>query len=475
MRNGRGRTAIRAVDKVLLGDDDSLEDVYRLRLKSIWRRLKDEPLHFWLFCGYLFFEYFRPQGIFPIIDFLPWARMLVIGALLAVLIDRRESKSMSGPLTPPFLAYFSVLLLSIVFAYDPAYSMRSALTAMINWLIVYLLFLWIVNTKFRFLIAFGILFLASLKLAQHGFRVSASRGFGYGFGVKGPQGYFENAADLGVQMAIYTPWAVAVYFGLRKYWPNRYLRWLFIFAPVAGVVTALATGQRNTLVAFAAMGIAVVLFSRHRVRSLLIMSVVAVAVYALASDGLKARFETAGTDETSDYRLMYWERGIDFYAANPVLGVGFDNWIPYYMLHYPGDTLRGRYEVAHSVPITVAVETGTLGLVTYYFFVLCIFLANARSARLFASTDPPFWRYFALSLNVGLVGFLTAGIFLSIAYYPFLYFQAGLTAALYRLASREREKARVGNQARGRLAAGSEGGRRPVVPAVRRGVPPSIR
>jgi putative inorganic carbon (hco3(-)) transporter len=474
MRNGRGRTALRGADKTSLGDDDALEDVYRLRLKSIWRRLKDEPLHFWLFCAYLFFEYFRPQGIFPIIDFLPWARMLILGALLAVLVDRRESKSVSGPLTPPFLAYFSVLLLSIFFAYDAAYSMRE-LTPMVNWLLVYLLFLWVVNTKFRLLIAFGILFLASLKLAQHGFRVSASRGFGFGFGVKGPAGYFQNSADLGVQMAIYTPWAVAVYFGLRKYWPNRYLRWFFIFAAVAGVVTALATGQRNTLVAFAAMGLAVVFFSRHRIRSLLIMSVVAVAVYALMPDGLKARFETAGTDETSDYRLMYWERGIDFYAANPVLGVGFNNWIPYYMRHYPGDTIRGRYEVAHSVPVTVAVETGTLGLLTYYFLVLCIFIANARSARLFASTDPPFWRYFALSLNVGLVGFLAAGIFLSIAYYPFLYFQAGLTAALYRLASRERGKAIVVNQARGRLPAGRENGRRPVVPAARGGVPRSTR
>jgi putative inorganic carbon (hco3(-)) transporter len=474
MGKGRGLVPPRAVEQALPANDESLEDVYRLRLKSIWRRLKDEPLHFWLFCGYLFFEYFRPQGIFPIIDFLPWARMLILGALLAVLVDRQDSKSVAGPLTPAFFAYYAVLLLSIFFAYDPAYSVRG-LTAMINWLLVYLLFLWIVNTKFRLLIAFGILFIASLKLAQHGFRLSASRGFGYGFGVRGPAGYFQNSADLGVQMAIYTPWAVAVYFGLRKYWPNRYLRWLFIFAPVAGVITAMATGQRNTAVAFVAMGLAVVMFSRRRVRNFVIIGVCAVAAFMMMPDRYKARFETAGTDQTSDYRLMYWERGMDFYAENPVLGAGFNNWIPYYMWNYPGDTLRGRYEVAHSVPVTVAVETGTLGLVTYYFLVLCIFIANARSARLFASTDPPFWRYFAISLNVGLVGFLAAGIFLSIAYYPFLYFQAGLTAALYKLASRERGKLRMSDQATGRIQAPRASGRRHVVPAVRRSVPRSTR
>ena len=417
--------------------DDSFEDVYRLRPGAIWRRLKAEPLYFWLFCGYLFFEYFRPQVIYPVIDFFPWARTFILGAFLFALFSARQSKSLSGPLTLPFFAFMGVVFASIPFAFDPAWSMREVNT-MINWILVYLLFLWLVDTKFRFYIVLGILFLASLKLAQHGFRVSLARDFGYAsWGIKGPLGWFSNAADLGVQMAIFTAWAVAIYLGLRTYWEYRVIRWLFAFAPIAGVVTAIGIGQRNTAVAFVAMGLAVLLVTRNRIRNLLIVALAGAALFMLMPDEYKARFDTAGTDHTSESRLTYWEHGKRIYADHPVIGVGFNNWAPYTVSNYPEMFVLGRFEVAHSVPITVAVETGTLGLITYYWLVLAIVLTNLRSARLLRSVEPPFWRYMAIALNVGLAGFLGAGMFLSIMIYPFLWFQAGLTAALYKIAARE--------------------------------------
>jgi putative inorganic carbon (hco3(-)) transporter len=430
----------RAVAPGAEGSAASLDGVYSLKPGAIWGRMKQEPLHFWLFCGYLFFEYFRPQGIFPAIDIIPWSRLLILGALFAVLMSNQEKKDLSGPLTVPILGFFVIVLASCVFAFSTALSLEK-LPVMINWVLVYLLFLWSVNTKFRLFIAFCILLAASLKLAQHGFRLGLSRGFGYvHWGVQGPDGYFANAADLGVQMAIYTPWAIAFYFGLRKYWHHRVLRWLFIFAPIAGVVTALSTGQRNTTIAFAAMALVVVVFSKNRIRNLALVGAVGIILYSLASDEFKQRFETAGTDETSQSRLVYWERGIDFYKQHPVIGIGYENWTAYYAARHPGQALGFgglRYEVAHSVPITVAGETGTVGLIAYYLIILTALVTNLRSARMFRNTEPPFWRYLALSLNYGLVGFLAAGIFLSIAYYPFLWFQAGLTASLYGIARTE--------------------------------------
>ena len=443
MTSGLTRSRRRFPPTKRLDTAGSLEGVYRFRLREIWQRLRAEPFHFWLFCGYLFFEYFRPQGIIPVIDFFPWARTLILAAFLFALAANRDSKSLVSPLSVPFFAYFTVVFISVPFAFDVEYSMREVPT-MINWVIVYLLFLWVVNTKFRFFIALAILFLASAKLAQHGFRVSLSRGFGFAsWGIRGPAGWFQNAADLGVQVAIFTPWAVAAYFGLRRYWDSRLLRWAFAFFPVAGVITGMAIGQRNTAVAFVAMGLAFLLLSRNRARNLFAVGIAAAALFVLMPDEYKARFDTAGTDGTSESRLTYWEYGGRIYADNPVIGVGFNNWAPYTMSRYPEMFILGRYEVAHSVPVTVAVETGTLGLVTYSWLVLMLFLTNLKSARLFSATDPPFWKYFAVSLNVGLAGFLGAGLFLSIVIYPYLWFQAGLTAALYRLALQEQKGSRL--------------------------------
>lgn len=439
MRSPQAAALRRGTVAVPATSDGSLEDVYRLRFRAVWQRLRQEPLHFWLFCGYVFFEYVRPQVIYPVINILPWGRVLILGSLVAVMFDSKASKSLAGPLTFPVLGCFAVVFLSFVFALNPARSM-SQFDVLVNWILVYLLFLWIVNTRFRLFIVFFLLLLASFKMAQHGFRVSAARGFAFQrWGVGGASGWFQNAADMGVQMTIYVAWSVAFYYGLRDYWNSRLVRWLFLFFPVAGLVAAIATGQRNTTLGFAAMAIAVLLFSRDRARNLVLVAMVGLAAFALASDEFKGRFVNAQDSGTAQARLHYWKMGLTFYRENPVIGVGYGNYPVYFATYYPEQILdiRDGIQVAHSVPVTVAAETGTLGLFFYYLVVVVIFLTNVRSARIFRGKDPPFWRYLALSLNFGLLGFLVTGIFLSIAFYPFLWFQAGLTASLYGIAQRE--------------------------------------
>ena len=145
--------------------------------------------------------------------------------------------------------------------------------------------------------------------------------------------------------------------------------------------------------------------------------------------------------------MDFWERGFGFYKEHPLIGVGYNNYQLYYAMRYPEDTnYTGLVMVAHSVPVTIAAETGSLGIIFFSLVVIAVFVTNGHSAKIFRGTDPPFWRYFALSLNYGLIGFLVTGIFVSTAFYPFLWFQAGLSAALYRVASHEREfeRARYG-------------------------------
>lgn len=431
---------------------DPMEAVYRLNIKATWQRLRQEPLHFWLFCGYIFFEYFRPQTIYTGLEILPWTQLFLIGSLLGVLFDRREKKNVAGPLTFPVLGFFLVVFVSCIFAFIPAQSFDK-IDVLVNWVMVYLLFLWIVNSKFRFFIVFLILLLASFKMAQHGVRVFAGRGFAFaGWGVGGPAGWFANAADLGVQMTIYIAWASAFYFGLKKFWLRWWVKGLIAFLPVAGLGTALATNQRNTVIALGVMALVFVALSKNRIRNLTLIAFIGVAGYMLAPAEFKDRFVDMEQSETALARLDFWERGLGFYQEYPVLGVGYNNYQAYYAVKYPEDRNHlGMVMVAHSVPVTLSAETGTLGIAFFFLVVVSVFLTNGRSARLFSATDPPFWRYVALSLNYGLIGFLVTGIFVSTAFYPFLWFQAGLSAALYRVAMRERDAERASDVIPGRL------------------------
>jgi putative inorganic carbon (hco3(-)) transporter len=418
----------------------AMDAVYRLDIPEIWRGLRAEPWYFWFFCGYLFFEYFRAHTIVPFIGFLPWSRMFILTALILVLVHPTSSNRISSPLTAPLLGYFAVVFASVAFAFDQQYAL-SQVNVMVNWLLLYVLFVMIVNTQFRFYIVLLLLLLAGYKVAQHGARSWAMRGFSYtGWGIAGPAGFFQNAGDLGAFMTLYIPWATAFYFGFRDRWTNRFVKWFFLFAPIAGIATSLATGQRSAGLALAVMGLSVVFLSKNRVRNLVAISMVALAAWMIVPAEYKERFETAGEDQTSESRLHYWTRGMEIYRDHPVIGVGYNNWIPYFAARYPGENIRyGSQEVAHSVPITVAVETGTLGLFFYYMLVVTMFVTNMRSYRRFRHSDPPFWTHIAIGLNVSLAGLTAASIFLSIAYYPFLWTLAGLTAALYSVAVRGSE------------------------------------
>lgn len=430
IRQARGRAAP--------ADDDGFLAV---KIGDLWARLKREPAHFWLLCAYLFFEYVRPQSIYPVLDFLPWGKVLLILTVVTRL-QAKEPRINSNPLTFINIAFFwSVLLCSLLAEYPSASFER--FVAFINWLILYFLFIWTVTTRFRVFIIALLLLMTSFKMSQHAASVWVRRGMSFeSWGISGGPGYFGNAADLGVQMLIFIPLALALIIACQSRW-GTLKKGFFYLMPLTGVMTVVATGERGTTLGLAVMGISVVLVGSHKIRKLLLLAAVAFAVFQVMPAEFKARFETAGTDGTSQARLKYWQRGIEIYKEHPVLGIGFNNWIPYYTAHYPGESLRADHqEVAHSTPITVLAEMGTIGFLCFYGMALCVLVTNIRTMRAVREDPERFWHHLAFALNIGLLGFLAASCFVTQHEFPFLFVQAALSAALYNVVVR-RSGARV--------------------------------
>ena len=127
------------------------------------------------------------------------------------------------------------------------------------------------------------------------------------------------------------------------------------------------------------------------------------------------------------------------YADHPIFGIGFNNWQRFYSLHYPGESLRADHqEVAHSTPVTVAAEMGSLGFFFFYGMALWTIVTNMRTIKALrgAGDEDKLWRFIAIGLNLGLVGFLVASCFVTQHEYPFLFVQASLSAALYNIVGR---------------------------------------
>src|ERR1700680_1509811 len=94
--------------------------LYSLSARALWRVMKRQPPSFWLVCIYLFFEYVRPQTIYERIQGPPYARVAIILALVAFLLERRTIRFRMPEL---LLTIFSIVILaSSVTAFQPSTS-----------------------------------------------------------------------------------------------------------------------------------------------------------------------------------------------------------------------------------------------------------------------------------------------------------------------------------------------------------------
>lgn len=240
-------------------------------------------------------------------------------------------------------------------------------------------------------------------------------------------------------MLIILPLSIILIKECYSYW-GSIKKLFFIFIPITVLMTIVASGERSTLVGLAAICLVAAMSAKKRLKNIFLMSIFAFILIAATPQALLDRFDTAGTDRTSETRLTYWKRGIEFFKEHPILGIGYNNWVPYYQKYPSAEPLLEKMgEVAHSTPVTVLAELGLLGFIFYYGIVLKTIFINLRSIKISRSNVDGIWRDIPFALNIGLIGFLTASIFLSITFYPFLFIQASLSAALYNILLRENQ------------------------------------
>jgi len=226
----------------------------------------------------------------------------------------------------------------------------------------------------------------------------------------------------------------------------------------------------------ATLGIGAVLvflwwWSKHKVLGGVLMVVGAIALLALAPSAYTGRISTLTnpTDGSAQGRIDAWKAGIGMGANNPLIGVGAGHFGPRW-----GKTAHSTYVLAF----------GELGL-PGFLVVLAVVFGNLRSTiglrkRIRAafpaevSEDKPKPKPFGptprppvdapaaetpvqivdralLYSAAAMIGFATAGAFLSATYYPHLYVLTGLMLSARALASRETgipanapEKSRIG-------------------------------
>ena len=412
-----------------------MEPLYALRPVALLRAFTSQGFAFWMACTYLFFEYVRPQAIWPLFDAYPyWARTFILLALVGWLLDPKRQFVWTRMSTGIAL-FLGVIILASITAYWPALSW-SRFINFFNWVVIFFVLTQTVTTRVRFYILLLIFLLASFKLSLHGARVWAMMGFSFSsWGLRGPAGFFANPGELAIQMVVFAPIALFFCLAVAPY-VKRWQLYLLYLMPITAALTAMGTNTRGGQLALAAQVLALILTMKQRFKALLLVAVLAVVGYHLLPEEQKLRFEQAGTDATSEQRLLYWKHGWQMMKDHPVLGVGYFNFIPYYNLHHSDDlvlavTQQGGAQLPHNIFIQVGTDAGFIGLGLFLLLILGAFLTMRRLGREAGARGDPFVYNMAKGMNLALLGYVVAGQFVTVAYYPYLWIHLAFVTIMF--------------------------------------------
>jgi O-antigen ligase len=411
-----------------------VDNLYRLQLSEIFKTFRSEGWGFFLICIYLFFEYVRPQSIYTAIDILPWSQAIIILCVLSIIFSKNKIAIPKNPLNKLINIYAVIVLLSSIFSLHPKNSFNN-LGNFYSWFIIYYLVIILVNNKKRFFLFLLLFLLFSFKMSQHGFLSWALRGFQYrSWGVTGAPGWFHNSGEVGIQMCIFVPLAIAFIIGIYKYLSKTWFILLNLM-PLTGIGTIIASSSRGALVGVALACLRPMLISKKIFFFTSVVYLVsAITVIEFIPEKSKQRFQASGEDRTSLHRLERWEDGIEAMNKYPILGVGFEAWSNYYEKRLYDLDDQGTLLV-HNVFVQCGSELGYSGLTIFIFMIIGCFYLTYK-VRKFDSEDH-FNTVLSYGFDAALIGFIASGFFVTVLYYPYFWVHAALTVCFHNSATQK--------------------------------------
>lgn len=413
-------------------------------LKAFRDGLKGQDFIFYLGLVYVVLNYLRPQSIYPFLNFLPWMQVTVLVGFIAMVANNRLNFTGTHFLV---LLFATLASLSAITSLYPDVSSQYLTTPFIFALEVLFLSNCVRNVK-QLQLLLIVFFLCLFKMSLFGARVWAGRGFGFSdWGIQGPPGFFQNSGEFSLLMAVCAVMSVPLILYMK---PMTKLYWLL---PLTAVMTVMGASSRGGQLALVA-GIIylLVVYKKISLKNLMYTVALVAVVWTFLPEEQKARFETAGSDNTSTTRLEYWAAGLDMATDYPLLGVGIKAFPEHYHRFYKvpdGSYLSRRKEVAHNSLVEVV---STLGIPALVFYILFHFAVYSHRSLLKKNKEPEpdmvFLENFRISLNASVVTYFVGAFFMSLAFYPFIYLLLAMSIIRTRLARQKAPKVKMNRKFR---------------------------
>lgn len=399
-------------------------------LKLFLIEIKKQDLAFIMACFYLIFSYLRPQAIYPALDILPWTQICILAGTGFQIINNKFKLQFGHFL---ILLFTLVIYISCIYSQYPEQSFKN-LRVIFIWLAEVIFFTNCVRGKHQTKLVFIMFLLIIFKMSLFGAKTWVSRGFGFrDWGIAGPPGFFANSGEFSLLIGMYAMIAIGFLAGFK----NK--KWIYHLTTITAIMTVFGASSRGgQLALLIGLLYTAFIFKKIYLKHIFYGALLITIMLKIIPEEQMERFSEMGTDNTSLSRLKYWEAGIDMLQKNNLTGVGFYSFPLAYRDNYKISTpvedeyLANRLEVSHNSFVEVASTLGYPGLLIYIGLIIHIYRLNKRTIKIFKTkNEPDNWLLTtAKGLNAALLTYIIGSLFMSIAFYPFIYLALMLSMVL---------------------------------------------
>lgn len=235
-----------------------------------------------------------------------------------------------------------------------------------------------------------------------------------------PSSALEGNNEIALALIMVIPLMYYLFVTNSKKWVKRGLMVSMVLCAAA----ALGTQSRGALLALLAMVLVLWWRSQRKAMSAVLLVFVGVVLVSVMSSTWEDRMHTIQNyeqDLSALQRLDVWRLTWNIAVANPITGGGMGIYTGDLNAIYNPNAIGGLRN-AHSIYFSVLGEHGFVGLALFLGIWISVWRSCARVRKLTFQSAELSWAYWLASMiQVSLVGYLTGGAFLYLAYADFPY------------------------------------------------------
>ena len=375
----------------------------------------------WAWVGFM-----NPHRLtFGFAHFFPFAHVIAMTTLVAMVVSKRRSPFPRGPITALLILF--VLWMSVT----SLFAMGAPNDIFETWFRVFKIHLMLIVTL--------MLLQSREHINQLVWVIVLSIGF---YGVKGgiwtvltgggervwgpPGGVIEGNNELALALVMIIP----LMYYLMSTASKKWVKYGLVFAMVTCSFSILGSHSRGAFLAIVAASAMLALKSRRTILIGTLGAVVLAGMMAFMPEKWAERMQTMEGEETLDQsattRLHTWQTLWKMVQDRPIVGAGFDTTVPEIFRRY--SPVEGLPAYApHSIYFQALGEHGFVGL---FLFLLLMWVTwrRATSIARFCRGKPGLeWGDVLMRMiQVSLIGFMVGGAFLGLLHFDLPYYLMGL-------------------------------------------------